>query len=230
MPSLGDPSTPRSLGKGPKITLGIKFCNHSGKKEKKMWVTVALIGLQMVQKPVWEPSPHIPNHVGVYISTRRPCSKSRLAGPAVCSSTAEIRVLLEPHRCLPHVAKGSFIYFSFPRFKVGKACPRCLLPAMVPSSCKTELDHSAGFPNTASAFFLNSAKTSVLQTRVPILATTALGKKEGYCVILEDSPAKKGVCKVGTLGFDARPREPHSLRQPRKAAYHPEEERISLNE
>lgn len=128
------------------------------------------------------------------------------------------------------MAKGSFTYFSFPGVKVGKAYPRCLLPAMVPSSCKTELDHSVGFPNTASAFFLNSAKTWVLQTRLPILATTALGKREGYSVILEDSPAKKGVCKAGTLGIDAGPSEPHSPRQPRKAAYHPEEESILLNE
>lgn len=101
---------------------------------------------------------------------------------------------------------------------------------MVPSSCKTELDHSAGFPNTASAFFLNSAKTWVPQTRVPILATTALSKKKGYGVILEDSPAKRGVCKVGTLSIDAGPSKPHSLHQPRKAAYHPEEERILLDE
>lgn len=56
---------------------------------------------------------------------------------------------------------------------------RDLLPAMVPSSCKMELVHSVGFPNTISAFFLNPAKTGVLQSRVPILATTVLGREEG---------------------------------------------------
>lgn len=53
-----------------------------------------------------------------------------------------------------------------------------LLPAMVPSSCKMELVHSVGLPNTTSAFFLNPAKTGVLQSSVPILATTALGREE----------------------------------------------------
>lgn len=52
---------------------------------------------------------------------------------------------------------------------------RDLLPAMVPSSCKMELVHSVGLPNTISAFFLNPAKTGVLQRSVPILATTVLG-------------------------------------------------------
>ena len=57
--------------------------------------------------------------------------------------------------------------------------PRSLLPAMVPSSCKMELVHSVGLPNTTSAFFLNPAKTGVLQSSVPILATTALVREEG---------------------------------------------------
>lgn len=58
------------------------------------------------------------------------------------------------------------------------------LPAMVPSSCKTELGHLVGSPNTTSAFLLNSAKTWVLQNRVPILATTTLVKREDYSMSL----------------------------------------------
>lgn len=62
---------------------------------------------------------------------------------------------------------------------------------MVPSSCKTELDHWVGSPNTISAFLLNSARTGVSHSRVPILATATLVKREGYGVSLGNSPAKK---------------------------------------
>lgn len=80
-----------------------------------------------------------------------------------------------------------------------KACSKYLLPAMVPSSCKTKLDHSVGSPNTTSAFLLNSAKTWVLQSRVPILATTTLVTREGYSVSPGDSPGKIDMQKVGRL-------------------------------
>lgn len=106
--------------------------------------------------------------------------KCRLVDTVPCNLSLDIQILLELlHVCVMWLRITTlFCYVPILNLKC-KDTPSSLLPAMVPSSCRMELVHSVGLPNTTSAFFLNPAKTGVLQSSVPILATTALDREEG---------------------------------------------------
>lgn len=150
---------------------------------------------------------HILNHLSVRKNPRESLLKEICGAPHLQPQVTNLdsAVTLEMFTTYSQAFFYCYYYFLFffvlffcfcPQISGWKGRGGMLSPAIVPSSCRTELDHSVGSPNTTSAFLLNSAKTWVLQSRVPILATTALVKREGYRVSLGGSPDTTG-CAEG---------------------------------